>query len=402
MTQPSAGRRLDWGLLILVIVASQGLSAFLPGKPIVTTIVLSTVIMVFYCIREPSRAFSVVFSSPLVLFFSAWSFAAALLHPQPASALLQMGVPILMIVYSSIRQNTVERTLQAFALGATFSLVPSIVGLIAPIFGPVRRHAGSAGGYAGYFPWNSAAGLCAAAALLTVCLLFLNSGFAWWHVPAAAAALLMLVVSKSATAMLAFGVAMVVLVGKGVLRRFGAGMRTLVMVVFGTAGILLAPIIIDYLNLSTVGEVAGRTASLSGRTTVWRYTFDGISASPYWGHGPGVFWERFGGWPSSAHNGFLDFALTAGLPASLAICAIVIVAGLRLAMASSPLFLLVVFGAVANITVSQLSVPGIASLALWLAVGATARAGKSGASVGGSASASHETAQTIAARPLRA
>ena len=374
MTQPRVRGRFDWGLFILVVVASQGFSAFLPGDPGRTSLVLSSVVMAVLVIREPTRALAVVFSGPLVFFFVAWSLAATLMSRHTVDAFFLTAVLILMILYCSLRQSTAKRTLEVFALATSVSLIPSVVALlVGPLGVPILLHAGSIGGYAGYFPWNSSAGLCAAAALLSVAWVCVNTGFKWWQLPAAAGAVWILVVAQSATSKFALAAAVAVFLVQATVRRVGARLRPTVICGFGIAGILLVPKAVSFLSdFSAVGEAADRTSSLSGRTTVWSYALDGISESPYWGYGA-KFWDRFGGWPSSAHNGFLDVALSVGIPATLALCVIVAIAWARLTLASSPLLPLLAFGVVANLVVSQIVVPTVPSLALWLAVGATVR-----------------------------
>lgn len=373
MTQPRASRRFDWGFFILVIVASQGFSAFIPGNPGRTSLVLSAAVMAILVIREPSRALAVVFSDPL-FFFIAWLLGATLMARHAVDALFLTALLVLMIVYCSMRQSSAKHTIEVFALATSVALVPSIAGLlVGPLGVPLLLHAGSIGGYAGYFPWNSSAGLCAAVALLSVAWVCVNTGFKWWQVPAAAGALWILVVAQSASSKFALAAAAGMLLVQATVRRVGAKLRPTVICGFGIAGILLAPTVVTFLSdFSAVGDVAGRTSSLSARTTVWSYALDGISASPYWGYGA-RFWDRFGGWPSSAHNGFLDIALSAGIPAAVMLLAILAIAAVRLTLASSPLLPFLTFGVVANLVVSQLAVPTVASLALWVAVGATVR-----------------------------
>lgn len=376
MTRESVLSRadVDWGLFLLLVVASQGLSGFLPGDPSRTSILLSSVLLVFLVVRDLTRAFRTVSLSPLVLFFGFWFVCAALLSSRPTTSLYAALVLVLMLVYAVVRRSTTDATLQTFAIATSVSLVPSIIGLVTPIFVPVFTHAGSSGGYAGYFPWNSTAGLCAAAALLSTFLAFLAVGFKWWQLPCAAGALLMLVLADSATTQVTLLAAVGVLVGVTVLRRVRASSRPIVILVLGVLGIsLLAKAVGDFTVLARVSEATGRAETVSGRTPIWEYALDGISDSPFWGYGS-TFWDSL--WKNSAHNGFLDIALSGGVPAAVAFAAIVLIAAVRLAIAASPMLPMLIFGVVANLALSQAAVPSVASLALLLAVGAAASLGK--------------------------
>ena len=70
--------------------------------------------------------------------------------------------------------------------------------------------------------------------------------------------------------------------------------------------------------------IAGRDATLTGRTALWGLVGDAIGQHPVLGYGYGVFWEdtgpaaqyvnQFLDWlPGEAHNGFLDIALNLGV-----------------------------------------------------------------------------------------
>jgi hypothetical protein len=63
------------------------------------------------------------------------------------------------------------------------------------------------------------------------------------------------------------------------------------------------------------------------------------------------------------------------LPAALALVAIVALAAARLISAMGLLLPFLAFGVVTNLALSQLTVPAIPALALWLAVGTTVRIG---------------------------
>ena len=376
MEQSPASGRLDWGLFLLIIVSSYGFSAFLPGEPTVTSLLLSCAILSILVIRNLDDAFTAMSSNFLFVFLAFWSLGAALLSADIGRSLLRVGVLILMMAYVCMRESTAEQTLQTVALATTISLVPSIVGLIIPLGVPTKGRAGSSAGYAGYFPYNSIAGVCAAVALLSIAVLVFNASFKWWQLPGTAGALLMLVLSKSATAIVACAAGAVVLVGLVLVRRASPRTRPLAVAAgLGIVGALLAMKAPDL--TSEVAEATGRTSSFTGRTTIWQQALDGISESPILGHGGG-FWDSYRA--NTAHNGYLDVAVSGGVPAVVALGAIIIVAGVRLAFASSPMLPLLVLGAVANIALAHLAAPSVTALAVWLSIGATVRRGMAKAS----------------------
>ncbi|GAY16504.1 O-antigen ligase [Mycobacterium sp. shizuoka-1] len=361
---------VDWGLFVLVVVASQGFSAFLPGDQTRSTLILATVVLIGLVVRQLAQALSATWLSPLVLFLAFWLVGAALLSPRPMASLPQVVVLILMVVYTTTRQGTTKDTIHTFALATTFALVPSIIGLVTPILAPVFAHAGSAGGYAGYFSWNSMSGMCAAAALLSIVLAFFYCGFWWWQVPGAAGAVLILVLSDSATADGAVLAAFAVLGCVAILRRVSLRNRRQAVIGVGIIAVLLViKAVSDPEILPKISEALGRTDTVSNRTYIWNYAMDGIAEAPYWGYGFG-FWGSYT--KNSAHNGFLDLALTAGLPAVGALVVMILAAVGRLAVAASPMLPLLAFGIMINLALSQLAIPSVASLAILLAVGAAA------------------------------
>lgn len=371
--RPTARTDIDGGLFLLVVVASQGFWAFLPGDQTPTSLILATVILAGLVVRQLARALRVPWLSPLVVFLAFWLMGAALLAPRPMATLAHGAVLILMIVYTKLRQGAIENTIHTFALATTFALVPSIIGLISPVFIPALAHAGSAGGYAGYFPWNSISGMCAAAALLSIVLAFFYCGFMWWQPLGAAGAILILVLADSATAEGALIAALAVLVGVALLRRVGGRYMRHIAVGLGVAAALVVMrVLSDPTILPKMWQAMGRSDTASNRTYIWNHAMDGIAESPYWGHGFG-FWASYN--KNSGHNGFLDIALLAGLPALAALVVMILAAIARLSTAASPMLPLLTFGVVINFTLSQAALPSVASLAMFLAVGAAARFG---------------------------
>ncbi|MGD9622972.1 MAG: O-antigen ligase family protein [Mycolicibacterium sp.] len=374
MAQLRASRRIDWGLFLLVVAASQGYFGLMPAEVGTSQIaVLVAAVLAILAIRELGRGYSTVRLSPLalclVLFTVTWAFAAKLLTQTSGYTFLVLST---MVVYFFLRQCTTERTLQTFALATTVALVPSILGFFVPLGIPVRLHAGSQNGYAGYFPFNSWLAICAAAAIISIVTLFASAGFRRWHVPAAGIALFALVLSKSATGSVGCIVALGALAMITVTRRIRAKNRTLLIVGGLGIGVLLLLFVLVYSVSEFIGGATGRDTTFTNRTLVWKYALEGVSESPYWGNSLhlSTFTPIEG---AGSQNGFMEFALIGGVPAVLALIAIVILAGYKLIVTSDLLLPFGVFGVVVNLSVSHLTSPYIASLALFSAIAAGVR-----------------------------
>jgi O-antigen ligase len=103
------------------------------------------------------------------------------------------------------------------------------------------------------------------------------------------------------------------------------------------------------LNLATVGSVFDERVAaivkllpLDTRTDIWEFALTSLALHPWLGYGFAAFWgndaiqnlvqDNLIGWTATAahsHNGYLDNALTLGIPGLVLIVAIFIVAPLR-------------------------------------------------------------------------
>ena len=153
----------------------------------------------------------------------------------------------------------------------------------------------------------------------------------WWAFTILAAALVLL--STSRTALLALMICIVGPAGIALARR-GFGFAALA-VFSGLCGLIaLSGVLV--IGPQVVLEALGRDATLTGRTDIWAALGEAIAARPWTGYGYGVFWQVDDGpvfwvrqatvWPvPTAHNAWLETALSLGLPG--VILAAVIVAG---------------------------------------------------------------------------
>lgn len=369
--------QIDWGFFVVIFLGTVGFARLLPGdymgRPHMMASLAILLVMTF---RDLNQSFRAMLSSPLLAFTTGWAIVASLAAARPADTIASAAVFILIVTYAFARQATTETTLQTFALATSVALVPSIVGLVMPIAGiPVLEHAGSSGGYAGYFPWNSTSGACASAVLISIAVLVLTAGFVWWYVPATAAALLMLVLANSATSYMCLLGTAGALTANAFLGRLRPETRPLLLGVLSIAAAFAALNISRHADsmVSTLSDSMGRPEGFSGRTDIWVYVLSAISESPWVGYGSG-FWatEPYAFGQTNGQSGFLDIGLKWGVPALIAVFAMVVLAGFRLASTTSPLLAFWALGVIPNLSNSHMAGLGLPSLALWTAVGAAA------------------------------
>jgi len=132
----------------------------------------------------------------------------------------------------------------------------------------------------------------------------------------------LVLLSTSKTALLAWSLGVGGIIGIGLCRRgFGFAALTLSL---GLTGGVLAALILLIAPLDAL-ELLGRDATLTGRTDIWVVLIDQVKDAPwtgfgykaYWAAETGpVFWVRQAtGWDvPTAHNGWIEIALSLGLP----------------------------------------------------------------------------------------
>jgi len=142
----------------------------------------------------------------------------------------------------------------------------------------------------------------------------------WWGLAAFQAG--MVLMSTSKTALLALMLALAGIAAIHLIRR-GFGFSSLILI----GGGLIAFITVLAFSIAPVAilEALGRDATLTGRTDIWVILADQVNARPWTGFGYGAFWDGVYGpaywvrqrtqWPvPTAHNGWLEIALSIGLP----------------------------------------------------------------------------------------
>lgn len=181
---------------------------------------------------------------------------------------------------------------------------------------------GLAGDWRGVFPHKNIAG--AMMAILVFLGLFVASTYnrvVGWGIAVAAVVFLAMCSAKTATILLPFIL---------ILSAIGARLRSrTALLVLALGGLVL-------LNLATVGSVAWPAiksalaaflpdVTFTGRSEIWQFALEKIRERPLTGYGFMAFWRtegvQFGSleevgphMAAHAHNGFLDLALTTGLP----------------------------------------------------------------------------------------
>jgi O-antigen ligase len=140
------------------------------------------------------------------------------------------------------------------------------------------------------------------------------------------------VMAKSAAALAALFVAVVIVWTLPRLRRFQ--FRFLwVCILMTYAGVITAFVVTQWLPIFT--DLVGRDATLTGRVSIWEDALGMIAERPLIGFGYEAVWTPPGGThlpqfeasthASHAHNGYLNIATQAGIPAALLAASFVVV-----------------------------------------------------------------------------
>ncbi|WP_421791879.1 O-antigen ligase family protein [Hyphobacterium sp.] len=142
----------------------------------------------------------------------------------------------------------------------------------------------------------------------------------WWGLAAFMAA--MVLMSTSRTALLALMLGLSILSAVHLCRR-GFGFSALILLGGGLVAFIAALVLA--IAPVAVLEALGRDATLTGRTDIWVVLAEQVAANPWTGYGYGAFWSGEYGpafwvrqrtqWEvPTAHNGWLEIALSIGIP----------------------------------------------------------------------------------------
>ena len=200
------------------------------------------------------------------------------------------------------------------------AVISFLVGIIAPGFARMNEvHIGAWRGF--WFEKNTLGGHMARAAALLAVLAALDNRRRWLWLGGVALAAALVLLSTSTTSLLGLllGLAIVV-AGLVSLRSPVASVATawLAVTVSGAVAALF------FLSPEAFFGLVGKDATLTGRTDIWGALGEAIAARPWLGYGYGAFWglesepaawvRKAVEWDApTAHNGWLDIALSVGL-----------------------------------------------------------------------------------------
>mgnify|MGYP006274956763 CR=1 FL=1 len=282
-------------------------------------------------LRTAARAWPLLLLGALTLISSAWSIDPGLT--------LRRGLAVVMTLVFALwlaaRYSWADLIRLVALMFAILAAGSFIAGAAFPGFGIMSEvHVGAwkglwwekntLGGYMAF----AAAAFCAAAAAAP------SRGERRVWLALVGLAVLLVVLSTSRTALLALMICTAGPAGIALARR---GFGFAVLAVFsGLSGLgALAGVLV--IGPGVILEALGRDPTLTGRTEIWAALGEAIAARPWTGYGYGAFWEVDDGpvfwvrqaavWPvPTAHNAWLETALSLGLPA-MAFAMIVVLTG---------------------------------------------------------------------------
>lgn len=311
-------------LLILAVLATAGVGAgwltplggYFPLR--VTTAVLTLVLAV--SLWRPILKH--VVSNLYLLPFLTWSAIAAFWAESPFDALTTLiglaSVVFLASVVVTLWPGDVASRVFMWIFTAT-SIVSLLAIVIVPEISTVTVTHPSEGLLVqpiGVFIWNSDFGLTAGIGATLAACFWLKDHRDWLMIAVFAVNIGAVVLSNAAASLI---VAL-------------AGLATLLLLVFprtvlaGLAGVVLVGAIVGFPKLIELAlGVLGRSADLTGRSTLWSMTLDQAAQKPILGHGTGTE-PDFTGVSSAnhAHNGFLQIYFDRGIIGLLLIGVLVI------------------------------------------------------------------------------
>ena len=282
-------------------------------------------------LRTAVNAWPLILLGALTLISAAWSIDPALTVRRG----LAVVMTLVFAVWLASRYSWADMIRLIAVMFAVLAVGSFIAGAVFPGFGVMNEiHVGAwkglwwekntLGGYMAF----AAAAFCAAAAAAPS-----RAEQRVWFAFIALAALLVLL-STSRTALLALMICTAGPAGIALARR---GFGFAVLAVFSGLCGLGAIAGVLAIGPGVILEALGRDPTLTGRTDIWAALADAISARPWTGYGYGAFWEVDDGpvfwvrqatvWPvPTAHNAWLETALSLGLPA-MALAMVVVASG---------------------------------------------------------------------------
>ncbi|MCI4646223.1 MAG: O-antigen ligase family protein [Hyphomonadaceae bacterium] len=233
---------------------------------------------------------------------------------------LAVGMTTVFGLYLAVRFSWLDllRLLGAIWLG--LALLSFCAGLISPGFARDQEiHIGAWRGF--WFEKNTMGGHMSRVGFLFAMLALVDARRRLTWLFATGLAGLLVLLSTSATALLGLMLGLGI-VGAGAIAQSGR-LRAILLIWLGVAFVSAGAAFI-LLWPDVFFELIGKDPSLTGRTDIWVALVDSISARPWLGYGYGAFWNPDSEpaywvriaveWDApTAHNGWLDIALSVGL-----------------------------------------------------------------------------------------
>lgn len=233
---------------------------------------------------------------------------------------ISVSMTTLFALYLAVRHDW--RTLLLLLGGVWFflALVSFAAGLVAPGFARMSEiHPGTWRGF--WFEKNTLGGHMARASVLFALLAALDTARWRLWISGLGLSVALVLLTTSATSLLGLLLGVGVVVAGSLAMKNAAGAVVIVWLGVTAAAGFGAAII---LSPETFFNLIGKDATLTGRTDIWAALGDAIAARPWFGYGYGAFWgldsepadwiRKAVDWDApTAHNGWLDIALSLGL-----------------------------------------------------------------------------------------
>jgi exopolysaccharide production protein ExoQ len=325
-----------------------------------------------------------------ILILCGWILLSVTWGPDPSVSLSRAGRFFITVIFSAYMASRFDSKEFVRFLTGGFGIIAA-ASIIVMILVPNLGHSNLGGGYEN--AWRGAFThknwLGAAMSLGTVVTAYsyierINHRFL--SALTCLACLFLLVMSRSATAMIGlFASAAVAVVGGLIQSRRTPVLRAfaLIAVFVGIAILILLPLLASNVDFNDLPSIAGRSATLTGRTDVWRAVWSAIHERSLIGHGYG-FWDQPSvtrnnirlavNWEAPhAHNNWLDAWLQLGL-VGVTLTAFIWLSALRRAISlifarygGALLYLTILFNCLARSTVETVTfAPALVSLFWWV------------------------------------
>jgi exopolysaccharide production protein ExoQ len=262
-----------------------------------------------------------------ILLLCGWILLSVTWGPEPGkSGVLRYFTMVLFAAYVASRFTTEELVAfltRGFALAVVISigavvLVPKLgFGTAAGIYASSWRGAFT------HKNWLGAA--MSLGVFVSGYSYIIRANMRWLSLVTLLGCLLLLAMSKSATGLVSTAISLLVLMFGAAVQKRGPVMRSLAFCALAGAILVLLILPLGVIDISTseLSRIAGRSATLTGRTDLWRAVWAAIQHHPLLGHGYG-FWEhdtitRANIWGEAnwqvphSHNDWLDAWLQIGL-----------------------------------------------------------------------------------------